>query len=85
MGLALYFPAIKALGLVDAARQSFSLPRSVIFGVRAVTLSQLVVGRGILGGDTIGEAAEVADEGLCRIGSETELRLACLRHTGLKL
>ena len=41
MGLALYFPAIKALGLVDAARQSFSLPRSVIFGVRAVTLSLL--------------------------------------------
>ena len=41
MGLALYFPAIKALGLVDAARRSFSLPRSVIFGVRAVTLSLL--------------------------------------------
>jgi hypothetical protein len=35
--------------------------------------------------DTIGEAAEAADEGLCRIGSETELCLAFLRHTGLKL
>jgi hypothetical protein len=41
MGLALYFPAIEALGVVAAARQSFSLPRSVIFGVRAVTLSLL--------------------------------------------
>jgi len=35
--------------------------------------------------DTIGEAAEAADEGLCRIGTETELCLAFLRHTGLKL
>ena len=35
--------------------------------------------------DTIGEAAGTADEGLCRIGSETELCLAFLRHTGLKL
>ena len=41
MGLALYFPAVEALGVVAAARQSFSLPRSVIFGVRAVTLSLL--------------------------------------------
>jgi hypothetical protein len=35
--------------------------------------------------DTIGEAAEAADEGLCRIGGETGLCLAFLRHTGLKL
>jgi len=35
--------------------------------------------------DTIAEAAGFADEGLCRIGSETELCLAFLRHTGLKL
>ena len=35
--------------------------------------------------DTIDEAAQFADEGLCRIGSETELCLAFLRHTGLKL
>lgn len=41
MGLALYFPAIKELGVVEAARQSFSLPRSAVFGVRAVTLSML--------------------------------------------
>ena len=41
MGLALYFPAIKALGLMKAAHQVFSLPRSIVFGVRAVTLSLL--------------------------------------------
>jgi len=35
--------------------------------------------------DTIDEAAVVADEGLCRIGSEADLCLAFLRHTGLKL
>ncbi len=35
--------------------------------------------------DTIDQAAQLADEGLCRIGSETELCLAFLRHTGLKL
>ena len=35
--------------------------------------------------DTIGEAAEAADEGLCRIGSESELCFAFLAHTGLKL
>jgi len=41
MGLALYFPAIGALGLVRSARHSFALPRSTIFGVRAVALSLL--------------------------------------------
>jgi transposase len=35
--------------------------------------------------DTINEAAQRADEGLSRIGSETELCLAFLHHTGLKL
>jgi transposase len=35
--------------------------------------------------DTIEEAAGMADEGLCRIGSETELCLSFLGHTGLKL
>lgn len=35
--------------------------------------------------DTIDEAAVVADEGLSRIGSEADLCLAFLRHTGLKL
>lgn len=35
--------------------------------------------------DAIGEAAACADEGLCRIGSDTELCFAFLRHTGLTL
>ena len=35
--------------------------------------------------DTIGEAAEVVDDGLCRIGNETQLAFAFLRHCGLKL
>jgi len=35
--------------------------------------------------DTIDEAAEQVDLGLCRIGSETELCLAFLRHAGLEL
>jgi hypothetical protein len=39
MGLALYYPAIGAVGLLDVARSVFRLPRSVLFGVRAVTLS----------------------------------------------
>ena len=39
MGLALYFPALAALGLIDVARAVFRLPRSERFGVRAVTLS----------------------------------------------
>lgn len=39
MGLTLFYPALAALGLVDVARAVFRLPRSVCFGVRAVTLS----------------------------------------------
>jgi transposase len=35
--------------------------------------------------DTIEEAAEWVDSGLCRIGSETDLCLAFLRHSGLQL
>ena len=35
--------------------------------------------------DTIDEAAQLADQGLCRIGSETHLCLAFLHHTGLTL
>ena len=35
--------------------------------------------------DTIDEAEEIVDQGLCRIGSETTLALAFLRHSGLKL
>ncbi|MCA1700702.1 MAG: hypothetical protein LC790_18075, partial [Actinobacteria bacterium] len=38
VGLALYYPALAAVGLVDAARSVFALPRSVRFGVRATTL-----------------------------------------------
>jgi transposase len=35
--------------------------------------------------DTIAEAAEAADAGLCRIGNETALCFAFLRHCGLSL
>lgn len=38
VGLALYYPALAAVGLVDAARSVFRLPRSARFGVRATTL-----------------------------------------------
>jgi hypothetical protein len=41
MGLALYYPALAALGLVEVARSCFRLPRSTRFGVRAVFLSLL--------------------------------------------
>jgi len=36
MGLALYYPALAALGLVDVSRKLFGLPHSQRFGVRAV-------------------------------------------------
>ena len=39
IGLALYYPALAAVGLVDVARSVFRLPRSERFGVRAVTLT----------------------------------------------
>jgi len=39
LGLALWYPALAALGLVDAARECFTLRRAERFGVRAVTLS----------------------------------------------
>jgi transposase len=39
MGLALYYPALAALGLVDITRSVFRLPRSERFGVRAVTVT----------------------------------------------
>jgi len=35
--------------------------------------------------DTIAEAEEIADEGLCRIGNDTRLAFAFLRHCGLQL
>jgi len=39
LGLALYYPALAALDLVEVARGLFSLPRSERFGVRATALS----------------------------------------------
>ncbi len=44
MGLTLHFPALAALGLVDAARSVFGLPRSLSFGVRAVMLTLYFLG-----------------------------------------
>ena len=35
--------------------------------------------------DTIGEAEEIVDKGPCRIGNETRLAFAFLRHCGLNL
>jgi putative transposase len=35
--------------------------------------------------DTIGEAEEIVDEALCRIGHDTRLAFSFLRHCGLKL
>jgi transposase len=39
MGVALYYPALVALGLLDAARSHFRLPRSARIGVRATFLT----------------------------------------------
>lgn len=39
MGLALYYPALAAVGLVDVARSLFRLPRSERFGVRATMVT----------------------------------------------
>lgn len=36
MGLALYYPALAAVGVIEVARSLFALPRSERFGVRAV-------------------------------------------------
>ena len=35
--------------------------------------------------DTIGEVEEIVGQGLCRIGNETRLAFAFLRHCGLEL
>jgi len=35
--------------------------------------------------DTIGEAAEIVDHGLTRIGNETRLASSFLHHCGLRL
>ena len=39
MGAALYYPALESLGLLEAAATCFRLPKSDLFGVRAVTLT----------------------------------------------
>jgi transposase len=39
MGLALYYPALAAVGLIDVARSLFRLPRSERFGVRATLIT----------------------------------------------
>ena len=40
MGTALYYPALEALGLLDAALSCFGLPGAARFGVRAVVLTR---------------------------------------------
>ena len=39
LGLSLYYPALAALGVIEAARECFVIKRAERFGVRAVTLS----------------------------------------------
>jgi len=39
MGLALYYPALAAVGLLEVARSLFALPRSERFGVRATVIT----------------------------------------------
>jgi transposase len=55
LGAALYYPALQALGLLEAARECFRLPNSELFGVRAITLSLFYLS---LFGKTTVEAAK---------------------------
>ncbi len=55
LGGALYFPALKAMGLLAAARECFRLPNSELFGVRAVMLTLFYLS---LFGKTTVEAAK---------------------------
>jgi hypothetical protein len=55
MGLALHFPALAAMGLVDIARSLYRLPNSRYFGVRAVMLT--LYSLSVLGKTTV-EAAK---------------------------
>lgn len=55
LGGALYFPALKALGLLEAAQGCFRLPNSELFGVRAVMLTLFYLS--LLGKTTV-EAAK---------------------------
>ena len=55
VGAALYYPALEALGLIEAARACFRLPNAERFGVRATTLTLFYLG--LLGKTTV-EAAK---------------------------
>jgi hypothetical protein len=55
LGAALYFPALQAMGLLEAARECFRLPNSELFGVRAVMLTLFYL---TLFGKTTVEAAK---------------------------
>ena len=55
LGAALYYPALQALGLLEAARDCFRLPNSEVFGVRAITLTLFYLN---LFGKTTVEAAK---------------------------
>lgn len=55
LGAALYYPALQALGLLEAARECFRLPNSELFGVRAITLTLFYLS---LFGKTTVEAAK---------------------------
>ncbi|MEO8746005.1 MAG: putative transposase [Candidatus Dormiibacterota bacterium] len=55
LGAALYYPALQALGLLEAARDCFRLPNSELFGVRAITLTLFYLN---LFGKTTVEAAK---------------------------
>jgi transposase len=62
VGLALFYPALAALGLVEAARECFSLKAAERFGVRAVTLSLFFLYA--LGGSTVEAAKHLTRESL---------------------
>ncbi len=55
LGGALYFPALRAMGLLEAAQACFRLPNSELFGVRAVMLTLFYL---TLFGKTTVEAAK---------------------------
>jgi transposase len=55
LGAALYYPALQALGLLEAARECFRLPNSELFGVRAISLTLFYLS--LLGKQTV-EAAK---------------------------
>ncbi|MGC1406990.1 MAG: hypothetical protein WA938_09685, partial [Candidatus Dormiibacterota bacterium] len=63
VGLALFYPALAALGLVEAARECFSLKAAERFGVRAVSLSLFFLYA--LGGSTI-EGGQAPHQGIAR-------------------